>query len=475
MNERKRLGSWKEIAAHLHVETRTAMRWEHERALPVHRVPGGGRAAVFAYADEIDAWLHGQPAESLTEDAAAQPRGGNGPNGISAAAPVAAQEAPPFDFASLGFARGRQGKRRMSRGAAIALVGALAVVLLTLFVATRSGKTGAAEIARVTFVGEKIIAWDDGGRELWRYAVPGQLAKIGGGITSTVLEEEPARLVDLDGDGHPEVLAVTHTKAIGREKDAARSELLCISSDGTLRWRYALDAKLRFGDKEFEGPWTIYDLVVSRGPRREIWLAVNHHQWWPSFVVKLDAAGRTTVLFVNSGVTYSLNLVESGGRRLLLAGGVNNEPYQGALAVFDAGWPAGASPQEKETYRCRECPAGKPLAYFLFPRSELNLVDRGPLNVVQDIRQAGARLSAHTIELPPGEIAFYQFSEDITAGPASYSLSDGYWVRHRELEREGKVKHTVEQCPDRTQPKLVRRWTPATGWAVVSVPSVPLN
>src|SRR6201993_4482370 len=52
-----RLDSWKEIAEYLKRDVRTAIRWEKHRGLPVHRVPGGKRQAVFAYADQIDAWL----------------------------------------------------------------------------------------------------------------------------------------------------------------------------------------------------------------------------------------------------------------------------------------------------------------------------------------------------------------------------------------------------------------------------------
>ncbi len=49
--------SWKEIASYLGRDLRTVRRWEKTRALPVHRVPGGGRAAVYAYRSEIDTWL----------------------------------------------------------------------------------------------------------------------------------------------------------------------------------------------------------------------------------------------------------------------------------------------------------------------------------------------------------------------------------------------------------------------------------
>lgn len=67
---RHRLSSWKEIASFLDRDERTVKRWESDRGLPVHRVPGAGRAAVFAYADEIESWLRG---ERGTSDAGETP------------------------------------------------------------------------------------------------------------------------------------------------------------------------------------------------------------------------------------------------------------------------------------------------------------------------------------------------------------------------------------------------------------------
>jgi hypothetical protein len=55
--EQTRLDSWKEIAAYLGHALRTVRRWEKERALPIHRIPGAGRRAVYALRSEIDAWL----------------------------------------------------------------------------------------------------------------------------------------------------------------------------------------------------------------------------------------------------------------------------------------------------------------------------------------------------------------------------------------------------------------------------------
>jgi len=58
--EGTRFDSWKEIAAYIGRDIRTAKRWEEERRLPVYRVPGGGRRAVYAYASEIDQWLRSE-------------------------------------------------------------------------------------------------------------------------------------------------------------------------------------------------------------------------------------------------------------------------------------------------------------------------------------------------------------------------------------------------------------------------------
>ena len=54
-----RLDSWKVIAEYLGRYVRTVIRWEKERGLPVHRIPGERGHGVFALRAEVDAWLHG--------------------------------------------------------------------------------------------------------------------------------------------------------------------------------------------------------------------------------------------------------------------------------------------------------------------------------------------------------------------------------------------------------------------------------
>ncbi|MGA9476080.1 MAG: hypothetical protein WBV36_26675 [Terriglobales bacterium] len=55
-----RLDSWKEIAAFFERDERTVRRWEIDRGMPVHRLPGEGRAVVYALTNELEAWLRRQ-------------------------------------------------------------------------------------------------------------------------------------------------------------------------------------------------------------------------------------------------------------------------------------------------------------------------------------------------------------------------------------------------------------------------------
>ena len=56
----RRLDTWKEIGAFFGRDERTVKRWELTRGLPVHRVPGAGRANVYANTDELAEWLKGK-------------------------------------------------------------------------------------------------------------------------------------------------------------------------------------------------------------------------------------------------------------------------------------------------------------------------------------------------------------------------------------------------------------------------------
>lgn len=60
-DQKTRLDSWKAIAQYLGRDERTVQRWELDRGLPVHRLPGAKRGGIFAYAAELDVWMTRRP------------------------------------------------------------------------------------------------------------------------------------------------------------------------------------------------------------------------------------------------------------------------------------------------------------------------------------------------------------------------------------------------------------------------------
>ncbi|KAA6456246.1 tetratricopeptide repeat protein [Acidobacteria bacterium AB60] len=65
-----RLDGWKDIAAYLGRAERTVKRWERERGLPIHRVPGGAKGSVYAFGEELDRWLLRSSVSASAEEAA---------------------------------------------------------------------------------------------------------------------------------------------------------------------------------------------------------------------------------------------------------------------------------------------------------------------------------------------------------------------------------------------------------------------
>jgi len=51
-----RLDSWKEIAAYLRRDVKTAQRWEKREGMPVHRHLHARSGSVYALRSELDAW-----------------------------------------------------------------------------------------------------------------------------------------------------------------------------------------------------------------------------------------------------------------------------------------------------------------------------------------------------------------------------------------------------------------------------------
>jgi hypothetical protein len=66
--------------------------------------------------------------------------------------------------------------------------------------------------------------------------------------------------------------------------------------------------------------------------------------------------------------------------------------------------------------------------------------------------------------------ALYDISE--TLAPESVSFSDKYRLEHEQLSAEGKIKHTLDACPERLKPIVVREWSPQEGWKNILLPPI---
>jgi len=116
------LVSWKEIAVFLNHSESTVKRWERDRRLPVHRIPGGERGGVFAYSDELADWLKGKALELEADDLARgdQETAGSIETGAASGGEVDLQPDETFGRS------GRLGNGRKVRLAVIGMAAALA-------------------------------------------------------------------------------------------------------------------------------------------------------------------------------------------------------------------------------------------------------------------------------------------------------------------------------------------------------------
>jgi len=435
----KRLDSWKEISAYLGRDLRTVVRWEKDKGLPVHRVPGGKRHAVFAYTEEIDAWLGGGPA---APDAPA-PQGALGVN------------APLIEL---------RGSRVHIRVALLAVTAGLLLVA----VAYRPWIGGQRQVARVSFSGNAVVAWDEAGKFVWSSQFPETLPEA----SRTELLRR-SYIGNLDGSDEAVLVSVPFVLSAATSRD----ELYCFSRAGKVRWRAAFTDSLTFGADRYGPPWRWTALHVYRAldETRIAW-ALVHHTWWPSVLLVLDSEAEIVGKFVNSGFITALNSLQTSAGPIVLAGGVSNANDAGMLAVLDGRRISGRSPEKPgSAYECKNCPEGQPLRYFVFPRSELNLVTGSLYNEVKSIGVHGNGFQVRTQEAVPGNFqetywveSIYEFSPDLELKQAMHS--DSYWDFHRRLELDGKVKHSPENCPERRQPKKVLAWAPETGWRELRLP-----
>jgi len=419
-----RLESWKDIAAYLGREVRTAMRWA-KQGMPVHHDPGGKKGRVYAYTEELDRWREQPEAKGLHEVTARRPWWRRVPALIGAAVLLA-----------------------------LVVVGALVVGYSALWRLRASGP-----LASVALREDRFVGVDKAGRVLWTYPLPK-------GPTEPPPTRAPG-IVYVGDFGDANKIALVSVPFA--EPNKGEREVYCFSETGKLLWRFKPEETLTFGSGDYGPPWQIHTWLVRPGSEAAtIALGADHDGWWPSVLTVLDSHGRELGKFVNSGQTFTIAWMDSPQGLKLLAGGVRNQDQEvsGRLAVLDANHLSGSSPESAGSdFECKSCPPGRPLKYFVFPRSELNAVTISNYNEVLHIAPSDKGVQVQTIEARTSSSpawGMFEFTSDFQLKSARWS--DGYREIHRQLEREGKIKHSWDHCPDRFGPRLVRSWDPQHGW-----------
>lgn len=434
-----RLDSWKAIAEYLNRDTRTLRRWQL-KGLPVRRVPGGRGNSVFAFKSEVEEWLRAAGPEQ--------------PQAVAVSAklesPAPAPSPVPTPPATLKTARPLRHRWLIA-----------AVVFAVIFLGWRTFAPSAApQQLDVRMTGNAVVATGPAGDEIWRYDFPPDIANF------------PAELVGstrvVDGP-RAAIFAMTGYRVAKPDNVRMTGVLRQFSMQGRLQGAFEFNDSWTFAGTSYQSPWVITDSQVNDAfGRRQIAVSGHHFTWWPGVVSILDERLQRLGTFVNSGWVDALRWISPD--RLGIAG-FNEALNGGMFGVLDTRGIDGASPEAPGTkYACDNCGPGRPVVYFVFPRSEMNRITGSRFNrAFVEVAPTGVRIRTDEVarENNEGSLveAVYDFSLSFELISASYG--DRYWDKHHALELEGKIKHTRAECPERDGPPLVKKWTREAGWTEI--------
>lgn len=476
---RQRLTSWKAIAAYFDRSVRTVQRWERESSLPVHRYPTRHGESVFALVEEIEEWARsatGVRAKGIAANGAKGSGGdaadnGDSPEGGRPAAGELASIAEPAHHAQpepqqpraaslanpghVGLPPARTSSR-VARWAVVVVV-LLLGLMGTAWLSLRTNVQGD-EPSSVKIDGDRVLAFDVNGALLWSHRLSY--------VANTEGREGPFGLIDdIDGDGHREVLVRTITYP------GDTSEVLCFDWEGTLRWSRSPDRRARFGYGPMAAPWVAWHIGIIRdaASRPSVWVSWAHRPFFGSFAERVDVAtGRAEAVYWSAGYVTAITLGRIADRPVVFLGAANNEHKAASLAVYDLAVTEGSAPASDPRYRCEDCPAGRPMAFFVFPKMDVAraaLAETTALNV-EAIQQDSLGQVLVVARQGHGAGAIYRFDEQLR--PVAAEVTDSYRDEHKELERKGLLNTPFS-------PEEERQLFPILSWDSEKAAFVPIS
>jgi hypothetical protein len=428
------LSSWKEISEFLKCDVKTCRRWERSAGLPVHRVSDLSKSRVFAYREELDAWVRKRAA-----------------GGVPVRRPVP-----------------RKSGRRLGLGLGLGL-GVAALILVSIWVAfLRPGSHRLPVDFRIDR--SELVMLDSKGREVWRYDTKLDNLEDDAAYRYSFQVKKPAvsnrgRILshliirDINNDQKPEVLFCERT-----QDDLNAGLLLCFDFRGRELWRFQAGKEMKYGSRIYSNDYMIHGIEASDldgdGSLEVLAIAFQRPDW-PTQLVLLDARGKTRGEYWHSGQLndYAIVDLDKDGRKDIILAGVNNEYEKGCVVVFSADRIEGGSPQSKDEFTCPDLKPGSEKYYLLFPKTDVDLV--------QTIVEAVGRISLLSSEKLEAEMVHsgIYYILDFSFRVEDLIFSHSFIQMHREARRAGQVGSVLD---DKYREELIkgllyydgRGWTP---------------
>jgi hypothetical protein len=391
----KTLVSWKEIASYLGVTPRTAQEWEKERGLPVHREGNPQKPTVTAYPSELDLWRR----EGRLS--------GNG--GVVHQRPT-----------------------KSSRKRLLLLLFLLALVAMV-FWGTRPDPRLPA-VCRVE--GTLLQVFDPRGDLLWAVDTPDLDA-----IWYQGDPRDPYQVVDLDGDGRPEILF----NASLYESSTPFGKLICYDSAGKVRWEYRYGRVKKWGDRVFSNHYRGRLVrVVPSGGRNYILISAVHHTWFPCQVSLLDGiTGELVSEYWHPGWLSSYNAfdLDGDGNVEVLLGGINNPGVDclGRAAMVALKVPF-SSPQDGMEEEWISKFGGGEFRYCVFPGADVFQV-RNQGSMAEYIQTYTE--DSMTVVVGNEMDGRLHYHVDKQFRPTGVVPCDGFVRAHKQFQREGRLDHDL--------------------------------
>jgi len=418
------LTCWKEIAAYLGRDIRTCLRWEKNFGLPIHRLdPVSEKARVFAYRDELAAWLQ------------------------------KSQTSRPHILGG----HGRPALRSLFFSLFFLLIGAVAVALFFLIRDEFVPK----EPVDFRIKGSALAILNDAGKVLWRYETG--LENLAGEElyrkhfqfrrADQTVQMPYLMIKDLDRDGRREVLFSLQT-----QDETGEGKVLCFNRKGRLLWQFAAGREMKFGDKTYSGDFRTQGILakdLDGDDLLEILVVSVHRPSWPCLFALLDHQGNLKGEYWNAGYFNDVACADLNGDGIkeIIAGGMNNEYGLACLAVFDVASIKGGSPQERPEFLCRELESGSELYYLLFPRTDVDLADGYPAEAITTVEL----LSNRRIQVQTNLSRIY-FDLSLSLDSPELIISHGFILAHERALHGGKVQSVLNSGYTNDLLKGIRYW-----------------